>query len=213
MFDDDATDKKDVDNCVGIMQCRYYAPKNKVGATPYKLEDLKDYYDPASKPSHYDWDLNCNLENTVRNEKGGMKMSDLGDTKDGCYEIPPCIYNAEIPDMADPLGSRSVCRFFGNDGNVVECIGYVHCSKYKANDQCIADTAYDVVSRPFHYTEGRKYEPKDVIRDWNLNFNLGNTVKYVARAGRKDDILQDLKKARQYLDFEIEYLEKEREEK
>ncbi len=48
-----------------------------------------------------------------------------------------------------------------------------------------------------------------MIRDWGLNFNLGNTVKYVARAGRKDDILQDLKKARQYLDFEIEYLEAE----
>ena len=69
---------------------------------------------------------------------------------------------------------------------------------------------FDVVSKPSHYTEGRKYEPKDVIRDWDLNFNLGNTVKYVARAGRKDDILQDLKKARQYLDFEIEYLEAQR---
>lgn len=69
---------------------------------------------------------------------------------------------------------------------------------------------YDLVSKPSHYTEGRKYEPKDVIRDWDLNFNLGNTVKYVARAGRKDDILQDLKKARQYLDFEIEYLEAQR---
>ena len=35
-------------------------------------------------------------------------------------------------------------------------------------------------------------------------------MKYIARAGRKDDIVQDLKKARQYLDFEIEYLENER---
>lgn len=138
-------------------------------------------------------------------------MSDLGDIKDGYYAIPPCIYNEEIPDIADPLGSLSVCRFYGNDGKVVACIGYAQCSKYKANGQCVTDTAYDVVSRPSRYTEGRKYEPKDVIRDWDLNFNLGNTVKYVARAGRKDDILQDLKKARQYLDFEIEYLEKERE--
>lgn len=72
---------------------------------------------------------------------------------------------------------------------------------------------YDDVTRPSHYTEGRKYEPKDVIRDWNLNFNLGNAVKYVARAGRKDDIIQDLKKARQYLDFEIDYLEQEQSKK
>ena len=67
-----------------------------------------------------------------------------------------------------------------------------------------------------HFTEQRgifnygKYEPKDVIRDWGLNFNLGSTVKYIARAGRKDDIIQDLKKAKQFLEFEIEALEDER---
>ena len=67
----------------------------------------------------------------------------------------------------------------------------------------------DVVKHPAHCCYS-KYEPKDVIRCWGLNFNLGNSVKYIARAGRKDDIVQDLKKARQYLDFEIEYLENER---
>lgn len=69
----------------------------------------------------------------------------------------------------------------------------------------------DIIGHPNHYCEGRKYEPKDVIRDWNLNFNLGNAVKYISRNGRKDgnSALQDLKKARQYLDFEIEYLEGE----
>jgi hypothetical protein len=67
----------------------------------------------------------------------------------------------------------------------------------------------EIIEHPAHYCEGRKYEPKDVIRDWELNFNLGNTVKYVSRAGRKENnsLLQDLKKARQYLDFEINYLE------
>ena len=69
----------------------------------------------------------------------------------------------------------------------------------------------DVIGHPNHYCEGRKYEPKDVIRDWGLNFNLGNAVKYISRNGRKDgnSALQDLKKARQYLDFEIDFLEKE----
>lgn len=72
-------------------------------------------------------------------------------------------------------------------------------------------TAEDIIGHPNHYCEGRKFEPKDVIRDWNLNFNLGNAVKYISRNGRKagNSALQDLKKARQYLDFEIEYLEKE----
>lgn len=68
----------------------------------------------------------------------------------------------------------------------------------------------DNVKHPSHYAEGRKFEPKDVIRDWGLNFNLGNAVKYLARAGRKDDIVQDLKKAQQYIQFEIDAIEAER---
>lgn len=67
----------------------------------------------------------------------------------------------------------------------------------------------DMVKRPDHYCFS-KYEPKDVIREWGLNFNLGSAVKYIARAGRKDDIVQDLKKAREFLNFEIEALEAER---
>ncbi len=74
----------------------------------------------------------------------------------------------------------------------------------------MTEQGYDEVACPSHYVEGRSYEPKDVIRDWGLNFNLGNVVKYVSRAGRKDDALEDLRKARQYLEFEIEALEEER---
>lgn len=65
---------------------------------------------------------------------------------------------------------------------------------------------FDDIKQPSHYCYS-KFEPKDVIREWGLNFNLGNVVKYVARAGRKDSTIKDLKKARQYLDFEIEFLE------
>ena len=65
------------------------------------------------------------------------------------------------------------------------------------------------VSSPDHYIAGRVYEPRKVISDWKLNFNLGNVIKYASRAGRKEDALKDLYKARQYLDFEIEELEAE----
>ena len=41
-----------------------------------------------------------------------------------------------------------------------------------------------------------------------FNFNLGNVIKYVWRAGRKDDALDDLKKARWYIDREIQRLER-----
>ena len=51
-------------------------------------------------------------------------------------------------------------------------------------------------------------EKIDVIEDWKLNFNLGNTVKYISRAGHKDDIIQDLKKSLWYLQREINRLEK-----
>jgi hypothetical protein len=65
------------------------------------------------------------------------------------------------------------------------------------------------ISHPSHYIEGRVYEPKDVIRDWKLNFNLGSAVKYISRAGRKDDMIEDLYKAIQFIEFEIEALTRE----
>lgn len=68
-------------------------------------------------------------------------------------------------------------------------------------------TEYDPVNHPSHYCEGRKYEPIKVIDDWGLDFYLGNALKYISRAGRKNDELEDLKKARFYLDYKIKYLE------
>ena len=66
---------------------------------------------------------------------------------------------------------------------------------------------HDPINSPSHYAEGRQFEPIDVIEDWELNFRLANTVKYISRAGRKKDILEDLRKARWYLDREIQHLE------
>jgi hypothetical protein len=68
------------------------------------------------------------------------------------------------------------------------------------------DATPDMVSHPPHYTFGR-FEVIDVIEDWKLSYHLGNVVKYVARAGRKDDAVQDLKKAKWYLERAIEKLE------
>ena len=65
----------------------------------------------------------------------------------------------------------------------------------------------EMIDHPSHYNQG-KFEAIDVIEDWKLNFNLGNTVKYISRAGHKDNIIQDLKKASWYLNREIERLKK-----
>ena len=64
--------------------------------------------------------------------------------------------------------------------------------------------AIENVINPKHYAEGRKYEPWDVIHDWNLDFDLGNVVKYISRAGRKDSEIEDLEKARAYLNHAID---------
>ena len=63
---------------------------------------------------------------------------------------------------------------------------------------------------PEHYNRLNP-QPKDVIRAWGLNFNLGSAVKYISRAGHKDDIVQDLKKAQEFIQFEIDAIEAERE--
>ena len=62
---------------------------------------------------------------------------------------------------------------------------------------------------PDHYNRFKNHQPKDAIKEWGLDFFLGNVVKYVVRAGSKpgESALTDLKKARQYLDFEIEAYE------
>lgn len=62
----------------------------------------------------------------------------------------------------------------------------------------------DPVSHPAHYTDG-KIEVIDFIEDKGLGFHLGNAVKYIARAGKKDPdkAVEDLEKARWYLDREI----------
>ena len=61
------------------------------------------------------------------------------------------------------------------------------------------------VDHPSHYRKDTGFEAIDVIEAWQLNFNLGNTVKYISRNGIKDPdkYIEDLEKARWYLDREI----------
>ena len=62
-------------------------------------------------------------------------------------------------------------------------------------------------NNPSHYNTGN-IEVIDAIEDWGLDFNAGNVVKYVARHQHKADPLEDLKKARWYLDRLIERTER-----
>lgn len=60
----------------------------------------------------------------------------------------------------------------------------------------------NMVDQPPHYKDGG-IETIDFIEAKKLGFNLGNAVKYISRAGKKNDALEDLKKARWYLNREI----------
>lgn len=64
----------------------------------------------------------------------------------------------------------------------------------------------DLVNHPPHYTFGA-IEVLDAIEDWDLDFHEAQVVKYVARALHKGERVQDLKKARFYLDRKIKLLE------
>ena len=65
------------------------------------------------------------------------------------------------------------------------------------------------VNHPAHYGgEDNPYEVIKVIEAWQLDFNLGNTVKYIARSEKKGAALEDLKKAVWYLNREIANREK-----
>ena len=61
------------------------------------------------------------------------------------------------------------------------------------------------IDHPQHYGgELSPYEAIKVIEAWELGFCLGNVIKYLARAGKKGDRVEDLKKAAWYLQREIE---------
>lgn len=85
--------------------------------------------------------------------------------------------------------------FTRNDGEVLPAI----------ND---TKEAHDPVNHPSYYTEG-KIETIDFITDKKLGFCLGNAVKYIVRAGKKDPALEveDLKKAIWYISRQIKEIE------
>jgi hypothetical protein len=67
------------------------------------------------------------------------------------------------------------------------------------------------INHPDHYRgENNPYEAIKVIEAWDLDFCLGNTIKYISRAGKKnpDKTIEDLEKALWYLNRHIQYLKK-----
>jgi len=63
----------------------------------------------------------------------------------------------------------------------------------------------EAVNHPEHYSPG-EYEVINVIEAWNLGFHLGNAIKYISRAGKKDPAKtkEDLRKAVWYIERYIQ---------
>jgi hypothetical protein len=89
----------------------------------------------------------------------------------------------------------------------------------KANDHlkpcdCVLASNYktsaSAVDHPNHYGGDTVYESIKVIEAWGLDFSLGNAVKYISRAGKKDStkLVEDLQKAAWYLNRAIENAKK-----
>jgi len=65
------------------------------------------------------------------------------------------------------------------------------------------DKPIDLINSPDHY-QSDNIEAIDVIESFDLNFNLGNVIKYILRADKKGNRKQDLQKAQWYLNRELE---------
>lgn len=80
---------------------------------------------------------------------------------------------------------------------------------YRFENPKTPDESEERVDHPSHYGgKDNPYEAIKVIHAWELGFDLGNTVKYISRAGKKpsEDEIQDLEKAAWYLRSCIEWL-------
>lgn len=81
---------------------------------------------------------------------------------------------------------------------------YYYSILYNKNSKNVENMSDNSVENPSHYNSG-KIEVIDFIEDQNLNFHLGNAVKYISRAGKKDPkkFREDLEKAVWYLNREL----------
>ena len=78
-------------------------------------------------------------------------------------------------------------------------------SKIESRLICLNKSNKESVNHPDHYLKESGYEVIDVIKAWKLDFELGNALKYIARAGRKNpsSLDEDLQKAMWYINYKL----------
>lgn len=123
----------------------------------------------------------------------------------------------EEQDMEDPLAdwerelmAEQIAATYNENGDVMADVKYIPAEgEAFTGILSVVEHADDPVNHPSHYSSAGGFEAINVIEAWNLGFCLGNTVKYIARAGKKpgNSELQDLKKAHWYLERRIAQIE------
>ena len=78
-------------------------------------------------------------------------------------------------------------------------------TKPKCDEQKTVKTS-ELPTIPIHYQTDVDFDVIDFCNVYDLNFNRGSVVKYVVRAGKKDDEIKDLEKALDFIQREIKYL-------
>lgn len=146
------------------------------------------------------WDGNYVIEDTViRSNIHQIVFRD----KDGKTYMTTYVKSATAPMFGhgDKVECQDAIQIKTTESIWVPCITCIKGANTMNNS--------DAVNHPSYY-QG-KIEVIDFIEDKNLGFNLGNCVKYISRAGKKnpDKRIEDLEKARWYLDREISRNEKE----
>ncbi len=103
-------------------------------------------------------------------------------------------------DKTDLQRNNSVFTNSRNDSRRWQCDDFDNSS----SDTCgtVNSRIVDMVNHPPHYKSG-KLECIEVIENFNLNFHLGNAVKYILRADKKGKQQEDLQKAIWYLQREL----------
>ena len=121
-----------------------------------------------------------------------------------------------IKNFKNGVKDELLYNFYDSDIGLIKDITGNNFTAWNLDGSCDLEFEFindvkDEVNHPSHYTQGN-IEVIEYIEDKKLGYRLGNVVKYVSRAGHKDDKLKDLKKAQWYLNREIEKIEEEQHE-
>lgn len=176
------------------------------------------------KFSHEDPKNSLAVEHLCPNGKSYVVAAFIGIDKDGVSYIRSCNVNEYVKIYSHDEEFKTLVGVAGllleKLNNLESELDYIKdvvesCASGSANTKtpsCVTkDSPVEKVDHPSHYNNG-KIEVIDFIDDHKLNFERGNAVKYICRAGLKDKNkeIEDLNKAIWYIQREIQNLEKEK---